>query len=159
DSIVQDRYLYVPILGLALVLVPAVFAWSARARWRAVAAGAAGGALILAMACESVGYAGGWASRGRLWGWAGRPDPTAPGAASEYARFLLDSGRLEDARRAASASLAIRPTFAVYLALARISHAQRRHDETERNLRLALALDGTKQTTYELLAMSYDAQG
>lgn len=129
ERIVQDRYLYLPLFGL-LVLVGLGVEHLRRARpWppaafdRAFAAGAA--AIVLVLAALAVAYSHVWSDDLALWQRGVRSDPGSAFAWAQYGAFTLRAGDAAEAGRAAEAALAIMPLTDAMLLRADVAiHAQ-----------------------------------
>src|SRR5207249_7390615 len=140
--LVHDRYLYLPLLGLLLVVVSAaaeltgrVVRPPARAGWAVLAAAAA---LALPLAAQTARYASAWTSNLALWEWGTRTDPTSAFGQSMLGVYLEAAGRLPEARAAFDRSIAITPLTSAYLGRAEIGVAEGRFAEAEGDVRLVL---------------------
>jgi len=141
---VADRYMYLPMAGVAALVSLAVDgAWgrlSAAARRRTVATGVV---LLATLASGSVWRQQVWHSSLSLWEATSRTSPQSPVAALGLAEALLETGRPAESRDAALASIRLSgetwadPWLALALALDRLGA----EEATQEALGRALALD------------------
>jgi tetratricopeptide (TPR) repeat protein len=111
ERIVQDRYLYLPLLGLFMVLVPA--AADAVERTAGLSSDRAQGiVLCLAIAAalplgrETARYGQVWGSEASLWARGVETDPSSAFALGKHASWLFHAGRLAEAKDFATRALA-----------------------------------------------------
>jgi protein O-mannosyl-transferase len=187
DQIVHDRYLYLPLLGVGMVVLPALAA-AARRLWgwdetRAAGAclrGALGLSVLLGL--QTVRTGGAWRSEQDLWTAAARSDPGSAFVQLQNGKALGNAGRLAEARAALVRVVAMRPSEAdlrqaVFvrdglLERASVSVQEGRFAEAEADLKRVLEarpeeepalmrdlLAGQQQQAVERLAMSLGQQG
>lgn len=101
----QDRYLSLPLLGLAIGLGAALDASHRRA---AIAAGAI---LVAALAARTVQYEGAWQSEARLWGHAASTQPDAFYAWIKLGETRRDANDLYGAIRAYRRAVEVEPSL------------------------------------------------
>jgi tetratricopeptide (TPR) repeat protein len=138
-----DRYTYVPLIGVFIVIawgVPDLFARWPRAAWRANAAAAA--IAILASAVVARGQAAVWSTSDTLWRHALTVDPANYYAQNAVGRLDAERGRLAEAMTHFAESVRLAPNFPdaydnLGLALAR----QGRFAEAIAQYRNALRID------------------
>lgn len=126
----QDRYLSLPLFGLAFALGALVDAAIA-ARRDARLPIAVGGAIVIALAARTAQYEGAWRSEAALWGHAASTQPRAFYAWLKLGEVRRDAGEIEGALRAYERAIEVAPRL-------RLGHAaflsalalrdERRHD-------------------------------
>lgn len=179
EQVVHDRYLYLPLLGLLLVLLPAAGALAGRlAGSPARGAGAVlvvFAAAAVPLAAQTWRYNSAWMSDVALWEWGVRSDPTSAFNANQLAVALheaargkdgrFDAAMLERARAAADESLRLDPDMLnARMVRSEIFIEQGRFAEAERDLGEALRIVGEASTyevaqIYQRLAVAHERQG
>lgn len=164
EQLVHDRYLYLPLLGLLMVVVPALGnaleGWiprNERLRNRVLVGGAAACCVPLTLA--TVSYNRAWTSELSLWTRAVESDPTSASNLSEYGRLMFHQGSLAEAKAATDRALAIHPVTTGYLIRADIAVAEKRFAEAESDLERVLENQPDNAGAYERLAVCYERQG
>jgi tetratricopeptide (TPR) repeat protein len=110
EHIVHDRYLYLPLLGLFMVLVPAVSDAVERAagvtadRAELLVLGLAV-ATALPLGLETARYGQVWGSEAALWARGAETDPSSAFALGKHASWLYHEGRLAEAKGFAARAL------------------------------------------------------
>lgn len=139
DRVVQDRYLYLPLLGLLAILLPAL-AEGLEKRARQGAERAQMLVLGLAVAAAlplgalTMRYNRAWASDAALWEWGTRSDPRSALALGRHASTLYDAGRFEEAEEFARRALEANPDEINGLHVSgRIAEAEGRVADAERH--------------------------
>lgn len=102
----QDRYLSLPLLGLALGLGAALDGLRARLRGFSLALGVS---VVIALALRTAQYEGEWQSELRLWGHAVRAQPDAYYAFMKLGEVRRDRGAFDGAIRAYQQALQLEP--------------------------------------------------
>ena len=142
EQLVHDRYLYLPLLGMLMVVVPALAGWlngvfigrerKARIAFFAIVA-AAGVPLVV----QTVRYNRVWVSEMALWEGSVRSDPLSAFNYTRYGAVLRQAGALREAGIAADRAIEIDPRMTYpYLLRADIAIAQQRYADAEKDLRL-----------------------
>jgi tetratricopeptide (TPR) repeat protein len=165
DRIVQDRYLYLPLLGLLAVLLPALEEGLKRlpgsrpeTAGRAVLGLAVAAALPLGLATSR--YAPAWGSDAAIWEWGVRTDPGSPFALAQHAAWLQGLGRNGEAKSFADRALQADPAQRIaLLTRARIEEAERRLADAERDYRLVLKLSAVRAENWDEIAAFYLRNG
>jgi len=162
EQIVQDRYLYLPILGLLLVVVPLVS--QGLARWLGAARGTrvlalSGMGLAVLLGLETASYGHAWGDPASFWERAVRGDPRSTIALVGQATVLRDSGRAPEALQAVERALAISPAVKAYELRGQLLVDLGRPEEGEKDLLLAAGADRVSAAPYERLAIAYQNQG
>jgi tetratricopeptide (TPR) repeat protein len=160
EQIVHDRYLYLPLLGLFMLLVPGLLAVlrglykgkEARAR-RACYKVIAVYSVVLAVL--TIAYNRVWTSELQLWDRAVQSDPGSSFNWGQYAIYLEKAGRLEEAGAALDKSMKISPVVAAIVTRADLAIKQGRFAEAESDLLLALEANPTNVAAYERLTLVY----
>jgi tetratricopeptide (TPR) repeat protein len=129
-----DRYTYVPLIGVFLIVAWGVPDWARSwkwpaPRWRAAVLGAAGGAAVLALAAAAWPVVGHWRNSDALYREALRVDPRNWAAHNNLAELLLRRGHTGEAISHLTAALETYPQYS----------------EARYNLALALEREGELQ--------------
>ncbi|MBX3386962.1 MAG: tetratricopeptide repeat protein [Phycisphaeraceae bacterium] len=137
DQLVHDRYLYLPLLGLLLLVAALARHLTRRLDQTKVQIGALalGIVLIGAMAPYTMRYAEAWKSGLGMWGWGTRVAPGSAMSWQHYGLELAHIGRHDEAIQAFQRSLDIHVTPLTYLGLAQSLVNVGRLDEAERVIR------------------------
>ncbi len=160
EHVVHDRYLYQPVLGLAVVACAGLAAWLCgitRHGELLVLAGSVVAAIPLALASRD--YARAWRSDVALWE---RGIVSDPGSAANHAELgwsYLQAGRVTEARAMTARALAIRPVATAVLAEARLALLDGRYGAAEAGLRRLIAAQPRNALAYESLAVAFQATG
>jgi len=152
EQLVHDRYLYLPLLGLLMAVVPAL------PRAEGLVLGVAL-CLSLPLGLATARYAAAWTSERALWERGVRSDPGSAFNWAQYAHALMQEGRLGPARDAVDRALGIGPVTSGFLTRAEIAMRQRRFPEAEGDLLKVLADQPDNPLAYERLALCYQGQG
>lgn len=176
DRVVADRYLYLPSLGLLMILVPSVAelvgflrarrAAGATAR-RPAQAGGAGvevvtfwifASVALLLGLQTIRYNRIWETELSLWSAAIASDPNSVSALNEYALQMYQAKRLTEARAALDHALSIEPLTTAYLLRADVSTAEKRYADAESDIKQVLGVYADYAGAYERLALVYQNQ-
>lgn len=133
DQLVHDRYLYIPLLGM-LLMVAGLAAWMCRRVDRARAAVAVlcvGVLLCGVMARYTMRYAEAWKNGMGMWGWATVVSPGSPMAWQHYGLELAQKERHDEAQLAYARAMEIQPTPHGFLVSAESLMAQGKLDQAE----------------------------
>ncbi len=163
ERIVQDRYLYLPLLGLVLMVIEA-------ARWAFKMARStsplppvmiAGFLGVLAIVCTIAtrSYAPVWTSEKALWTRAVRTDPTSAMNRALLGAALMREGDVAGAKKALDEALAIGPVTSALLDRAEIAIGEQRPADAEPDLRRVLANFPDNPRAWEFLGTSLAQQG
>jgi tetratricopeptide (TPR) repeat protein len=142
EQSMADRYLYIPSIGLFLVLAVLASGLARRARLPAPLALAGGVVLLCALAAATARQAGYWRDRVSLYGRAVAVTRDNWMAEAMLAEALVREGRLEEGVRHFRAALAIVPAFSevrsdLAAALVRMGRTAEAVEELQRTLALA----------------------
>jgi protein O-mannosyl-transferase len=121
----QDRYLSLPLLGLAIATAAFVDAWAHHTKTRTPHVVL--GVLCVALATRTVQYQGEWSSEQRLWGHAASTQPDAQYAWMKLSAVRRDAGDLEGAIQAGRQLVRVAPSHR--LAWATLFEASALRDE------------------------------
>lgn len=162
EHLVHDRYLYLPLLGIWLVL--ASWAQRALARGRDPAAAGrllvAGAALLcLPLALKTHRYVQAWTSDVALWRAAVASDPGSGFNWAQLGDSLLAAGQPEAARRAADRALAIAPVTTALFTRASLARLQGRPQDARQDLERILAAQPDNVLAYEQLSRLFGEAG
>lgn len=112
EQIVHDRYLYLPVLGLLMMVIPTLVEllkvtpeWNQSRQGWLLAGGVAIAAALLLV--QTVRYNVAWTSELNLWSWAIESDPNSSFNWGEYGRVKYQEGDLATAKSAIDRSLSI----------------------------------------------------
>jgi tetratricopeptide (TPR) repeat protein len=170
ERLVQDRYLYLPLLGFLILAVPAVASLLARLAgermsWGSVLVFIFALIVSVPLAAQAVAYNRAWTSNLALWEWGVRSDPNSAFVYQQYGVALHDAGRLDEAVRAFDRSIEIHASPTAYLARGTTLVDQKKLPEAERDLREVTSRQVAQVTpylmyqAYEGLAVSFTQQG
>ncbi|MBW2445831.1 MAG: tetratricopeptide repeat protein [Deltaproteobacteria bacterium] len=150
-----DRYMYLPLVGLAIL----VAWWPGLHGGRARAAGIVATAALLALTAATRVEAGHWHDSERLFRRAIEVDADNFIAHYELARLLNSIDRPAEAERHAAEAVRLIPTWSdAYLNLGAALEAQGRHAEAEKALRRALSRNAGSLAGRHLLVQSLIGQ-
>ena len=162
---VHDRYLYFPLLGLLMVLVPALA--DAIGRTCHLDASRAQGIVLvlsllaaLPLGIETVRYGQAWGSEAALWERGIETDPTSAFALGRHASHLYHEGRTGEAKGYAARALEADPSDVNGLVVsAWVAESEGRQDEAERILRLLVRRQPRVPDVWEWTAAYYERVG
>lgn len=158
DDIVHDRYLYLPLLGLLMLIVPFVAGFLKEQNTLILAA-----VLCLPLAFQTYSYNTAWANELALWSWSSNVANTAFTNA-QHGSILNQKNRNDEAIKAYSAAIDARPTARAYLGRGRSYLAKGQYAEAEKDLTKVQQMPlgdldiYTIYQTYEALGISYTEQ-
>lgn len=159
DQIVHDRYLYLPLLGIVLlVLIPVAKYVEDQ---NLVLAGIAVAAIL---SIQTVAYNRVWNNEFALWSWTAAIDDSSF-TSMQYGSTLAETGRNEEAIAAFTRSIEKRPSPRAHLARGRTLAVTGRPDEAERDLLSVVGLPDDRveayalYQAYEALGIVYSGQG
>ncbi len=158
SQIVHDRYLYLPLLGMLMLVVPFA-AKFLQERYILAAASVLG----LLLCFQTITYNTAWANEMALWSWSARVDNSAFTLA-QFGSILADKGRHDEAIKAYSDSIAAQPMARSYLGRGRSYLEKKQYGEAEKDLTVVLQMPQEKleayalYQTYEALGISYSEQ-
>lgn len=144
EQIVHDRYLYLPLLGALMILVP-LAARLLNVRIVLIA----GCVIAVALAVQTYIYNTAWANNLTLWTWTSAIDDS-PFTLIQLGHALSEAERHSESIAALSTSIAKKPTFRAYIGRARGYIALKQYANAENDLLAALALPKEKQELYAM---------
>jgi tetratricopeptide (TPR) repeat protein len=163
DQIVKDRFLYLPLLGFLMIIVPTVAAALRKLGGGDRAARRLGFALTacvaIALAGRTIAYNRAWRSEVALWENAVRTDPTSALNHQSLAVALIDAKQYARARPELTRAIEIAPVALSYLALADLDLAEQRYADATADAEEAIRLAPDDYRGYERLAVSYEKRG
>lgn len=152
EQIVHDRYLYLPLLGALMLLVP-LAATLINERYILIA----GCAIALVIGFQTFRYNTAFANEMALWSWTSQVDDSSF-TSMQLGSALGEAGRNDDSIRAYSAAIAKRPAFRGYIGRGRGYLAANQYANAERDLTAALAMPKDRQEAYATY-QAYEALG
>ena len=165
EMLVQDRYLYLPVYGAALLTGGGLVDLAGRLIHGGVLktelAALAGGLLIAcALALVTQRFNPVWANGVALWEQGVRVDPSSAFANAQLGNEYQRAGRLDEAKAATSRAIGLRPDLTTaYLTRGTIAVRERRYDDAERDLKQVLIAFPEYDVAREQLALAYQQQG
>lgn len=169
EQLVHDRYLYLPLLGFLMLVVPALgsllqrLAGERMTRWPLL--GFAFAVIVsVPLAAATVRYNRAWTANLALWEWGVRSDPTSAFNYQQYGVELHQAKRWEEAILAFNRSIEIHPTPTASVARGTTLIEQKKFAEAERDLREVTSMQVARVTpytmyqAYERLAVSFTEQ-
>jgi tetratricopeptide (TPR) repeat protein len=165
EMLVQDRYLYLPLFGAALLisagLSELVARWmrdnQRRQERAALATGLVVACLLAVMTLRANPV---WASGVALWEQGVRVDSSSAIAQAYLANEYQRAGRLADAKQATTRAIELRPDMtSARLTRGIIAVRERRYEDAERDLKDVLNAFPDYDVAREQLALAYQQQG
>lgn len=164
DQIVHDRYLYVSVLGGAMIAGAAVdVLWRRPLRddqrtLRAMVGGTALVAVAALLGTKTLNYSRVWTSNVALWEAGVKADPKSPLVHSQLGVAYSQANRNAEARTELEKSLDLMELRQAYLALASLDLKEERWAEAERVLRAMVKAYPDYSPGYESLALALERQ-
>ncbi|MCB9154984.1 MAG: tetratricopeptide repeat protein [Caldilineae bacterium] len=167
EQLVHDRYLYLPLLGFLMIVVPSIVSlvqWLIHrdAPWTRLAGYGVAVVCCLLLGAQTVRYNTAWLDEVSLWAWAVKIDPTSQFNWAQYGNALTAADRPAEARAALDKSLVSLDASSTPNALinrAQIAIDEGRFDDAEADLNTVLAGQPENIQAYEQLAVAYQAAG
>lgn len=167
EQIVHDRYLYLPLLGFLLLILP-FLADILRKKWPEKAENfllAVGLATALPLAVQTFINNRHWTSEVALWEHSVRVDPTSSFNFTQYGTALTLTGRYPEALEAFNRSLEIKQTSLGLLGRARANIYLNKYEDAVRDLETVIRMPNedlnayTLYQSYEALALALSQNG
>jgi tetratricopeptide (TPR) repeat protein len=167
EQIVHDRYLYLPLFGL-LIIVFSLIEEVLKPRYGLKAGGAVlTSAIILAipLSAQTYLYNQTWKNNLALWSHNAKIDPHSAVTFVNYAAELSSAGRFDEAIAAFNRSIELRPNALALMGRARNYMALKRFDEAATDLQTVIKMPPesinayTLYQSYEALAIVYTQTG
>jgi hypothetical protein len=164
DQIVHDRYLYLPLLGFLMIVVPFI-ADRVLGERSTIALTAATGLIAICLGIQTISYNQVWKSNLSLWSHNVRIDPSSRSSLTNYGAELSAQGRYQEAVAAYDRSIADKPTALALMGRARNYIALNRLDDAIRDLNAVLVISAeninayTLYQSYEAIALAYQQAG
>lgn len=167
EQLVHDRYLYLPLLGFLILLVPV---WTSLLQWIGTERMLRPSLLIFILAvlisvplgAQTVRYNHAWTSNLALWEWGVRTDPGSAYVYQQYGVHLHEAKRVDEALAAFNRSIEITPIASTYVVRANALMDQKRFSEAEADLRAIMTQkldDYTLYRAYRDLAVCLSGEG
>jgi Flp pilus assembly protein TadD len=163
EQLVHDRYLYVPLLGFLILVIPALTSLLQRIGGERIVRQPflifiVAVIVSVPLAAQTVRYNRAWTSNLALWEWGVRSDPNSALNYQQYGIQLYDAKRLKEAVAALNRSIEIAPMASTYVGRGAALMDQRKFAEAERDLREVTSKNGVPSYTlyraYKSLALS-----
>jgi len=161
EQIVKDRYLYLPLLGFLMIVVPLAVEQLRRigdVRTAARVGWAATGVIVLLLSVRTIQYNFAWKTELAVWEWAVRSDPKSATNLSGLGVAQMLAGRLEDARASLDSSLETHVTSDALSARAELALKQQRFADAAIDCETLLKLQPDNFRAYERLAIALERQ-
>jgi hypothetical protein len=144
EHLVHDRYLYLPLFGFLILVIPPLASLLQRMGGERIVRPSLLTFIIamlvsVPLGAQTVRYNRAWASNLALWEWGVRADPSSAFNYQQYGVHLQEANRLEEAGAAFNRSIAIRPMASTYVARGNALIKQKEFAEAERDLREAIS--------------------
>ncbi len=152
DQLVHDRYLYLPILGVLMIVI-----WQAAERIGEKKMLIVASAIALVLGLQSISYSWTWTSPLRLWTWTRKVDDSAF-TAMQLGSALESTGRSKEAIDSYTHAIDKKPLARGFLGRGRALIAEKRFDEAEADLRHVLEMPDARVEAYALY-QTYEALG
>jgi protein O-mannosyl-transferase len=154
EHLVHDRYLYVPVLGFLILVLPAFALLQRIGGGRVVRSSLL--IFIIAiivsvpLAAQTIRYNRAWTSNLALWEWGVRSDPHSAINYQQYGVYLQQTKRLDDAVAAFNRSIEIAPMASTYVTRGNALIEQQKFAAAERDLREVTSKKGAQLSAYTL---------
>lgn len=153
EQLVHDRYLYLPLLGFLILLVPA---WRSLLQWTdterilrpSLLTFVLSVLVAIPLGAQTVRYNHAWTSNLALWEWGVRTDPGSAYAYQQYGVHLHEAKRVDEALVAFNRSIEITPIASTYVVRATALMDQKRFAEAEADLRAIISKNVDAYTLY-----------
>jgi protein O-mannosyl-transferase len=152
EQIVHDRYLYLPLLGALMLMIP-LAAKVVNERYILIA----GCIIAAALAFQTFRYNTAWANNLSLWTWTSGVDDSSF-TSMQLGNALTEAGRNDESIAAYTAAIAKKPSLRGYLGRARGYVTAKQYANAEKDLMSALAMPKERQESYALY-QTYEALG
>lgn len=152
EQMVHDRYLYLPLLGALMLLVP-LAAKVVNERLLLIA----GCLIAAALAFQTFRYNAAWANNLTLWTWTSAVDDSSF-TSMQLGNALSEAGRNDESIGAYTAAIKKKPALRGYLGRARGYITTKQYAYAEKDLLAALAMPKERQESYALY-QTYESLG
>lgn len=152
EQIVHDRYLYLPLLGFLMMVLPYIAEQLnkfAKDKCRPVSI-ALIAIISVTLAVRTFIYNQVWTSNLALWSDAVKVDPNSSASWLQLGAVLSEAGKTDEAIQAYNSSLDIQPTALAYMGQARNFAAKNKNEEAVFNAKTVLEMPEDKVNTYAL---------
>lgn len=152
EQIVHDRYLYLPLLGVLMLLVPFVTQYVNERNVMITCC-----VIAAALSVQTFRYNTAYANELALWTWTSAIDDSAF-TSMQLGGALAEAGRNDEALAAYSAAIEKKPAIRGYLGRGRIYNSLKQYPEAEKDLIKALAMPIERQEAYAMYQV-YESLG
>lgn len=142
EQIVHDRYLYLPMLGILMLLVPLVTQYVNERNVMIACC-----VIAAALSVQTFRYNTAYANELALWTWTSSIDDSSF-TSMQLGGALAEAGRNEEALTAYSAAIAKKPSMRGLLGRGRIYNSLKQYPNAEKDLLKALAMPIERQEAY-----------
>jgi protein O-mannosyl-transferase len=155
EHLVHDRYLYVPLLGFLILVIPACTSWLQRIGGERIVRQSllifiVAMIVSVPLAAATVRYNRAWTSNLALWEWGVRADSSSAFSYQQYGVHLQEAKRPEEAVAAFNRSIEIAPMASTYVTLGNTLIEQQKFAEAERDLREVTSKKRAEVASYTL---------
>ena len=150
-----EHRLYLPVLGIILVLAESNLIKKAPDKWMAVF----GASITLAFGAVTVSHIGGFSDGTKFWGNAARTSPHSGLGHQMLGRMHFKSGRMNEAEQEYLRSLKIESSVSVHNDLALLYLQKNKLNEAESEFKRVLAVDPNYSNIHNNLALVYFRTG
>lgn len=164
EQIVHDRYLYLPLLGILMMVVPTIvellninLSWESDNKGRILLAGVVLYAILLGV--QTIRYNPAWTSDLNLWSWAIQSDDTSAFNWREYGRVMIEENRLDEAKTALDRSLTIVTSVPALISRADLAILESRNEDAYNDLQAILERQPNNVDAIQRLAIVYQNIG
>ncbi len=152
EQIVHDRYLYLPLLGVLMLLVPFVTQYVNERNVMIACC-----VIAAALSVQTFRYNTAYANELSLWTWTAAVDDSSF-TSMQLGGALAEAGRNEEGLAAYSAAIEQKPAMRGYLGRGRIYNSLKQYPEAEKDLIKALAMPIERQEAYAMYQV-YESLG
>ena len=152
EQIVHDRYLYLPLLGVLMLLVPLAVQF-VNERYVLIACCV----IAAALSVQTFRYNTAYANELALWTWTSAVDDSSF-TSMQLGGALAEAGRNEEGLAAYSAAIEKKPAMRGYLGRGRIYNSLKQYPQAEKDLIKALAMPIERQEAYAMYQV-YESLG
>jgi hypothetical protein len=155
EHLVHDRYLYVPLLGFLILVIPPLTSWLQRMGGERVVRQSLlififAMVVSVPLAAATVRYNRAWTSNLALWEWGVRVDSSSALNYQQYGVQLQEAKRLDEAVAAFDRSIEIAPIASTYVTRGMALIEQQKFAEAEHDLREVTSGKHGQVATYTL---------
>jgi tetratricopeptide (TPR) repeat protein len=165
EDLAHNRFLYLPLLGVLIILSAGLLEIVERLRGsqvRAIQATMliAGGLLAVALIPITRQYTAVWSDDVALWERGVRVDPSSAFPSAQLGEAYRKAGRLAEARGALVRAIELNPTLTTaHISFGALANQEKKYTEAEQHLQLVLDVYPELSVAVEQLGLAYQQQG